>query len=288
MSSSPRRNRIGMHTSLWTASWTPEAAEQAIPEAAAAGLDLLEIALLSPASIDAAHSRKLFEKYGVEPSASLCLPHAARAEVAPDAAIAFLMPALDKAHELGCDYLGGVVYSELGWKSGQRPTDGEYANMVKALKPVARKARDYGMRIGLEPCNRYETHLLNTAEQTLTFLERLDEPNVTIHLDTYHMNIEEKGAGAGILKAGAHCSYIHLSESDRGVPGTGTIDWDATFRALARVGFKGDLVMESFVTLPPEIAAALCVWRSVARDRQEVLEKGAGFLKAMAKVHGLI
>ena len=288
MSFAPARNRLGMHTSLWTASWTREAAEQAIPEAAAAGLDVLEIALLAPADVDAAHSRKLFEKHGVEPSASLCLPHAARAEVDPEAAIAFLMPAVEKAHELGCDYLGGVVYSELGWKSGKPPTDAEYANMVKALKPVARRMRDYGMRLGLEPCNRYETHLINTADQALTFLERLDEPNVTIHLDTYHMNIEEKGAGGGILKAGKHCSYIHLSESDRGVPGSGTIDWDATFRALARVGFRGDLVMESFVTLPPEIASARCVWRAVAKDRQEVLDKGVGFLRALAKVHGLL
>lgn len=288
MSFTPKRNRFGMHASLWAPSWTPATAEQAIPEAKALGLDVLEIALMTPADIDAPHSRKLFEKHGVEPTASVCLPHDARAEVNPEAAIAFLTPVLDKAHELGCDFLGGVVYSELGWKSGKPPTDAEYANMVKALKPIARRARDYDMRIGIETCNRYETHLLNTAEQALKFLEKLDEPNVTIHLDTYHMNIEEKGAGGGILKAGAHCSYIHLSESDRGVPGTGTIDWDATFRALARVGFKGDMVMESFVTLPPEIASALCVWRSVAKDRQEVLEKGAAFLKSFAAVHGLI
>ena len=129
--------------------------------------------------------------------------------------------------------------------------------------------------LGLEPCNRYETHLLNTSAQALTFLaDMLDEPNVTIHFDTYHMNIEEKGIGAALRTAGARSSYVHLSESDRGVPGTGTIDWDDIFRTLADISFEGRLVVESFVTLPPEIAAALSVWRPVARDREEVLSKG--------------
>ena len=142
--------------------------------------------------------------------------------------------------------------------------------------------------LGLEPCNRYETHLLNTSTQSLKFLEMLDEPNVTIHLDTYHMNIEEKGIGHGFRNAGKHCAYVHLSESDRGVPGTGTIDWNDAFRALSETGFKGHLVVECFVTLPPEIAAALSVWRAVAKDRHEVLAKGVPYLKGLARVHGLI
>lgn len=283
----PSRVRFGMHTSLWTAEWTREAAEIAVPEAAEHGIEVLEIALLNPAGVDAAHSRKLFDRHGIEPTASLCLPLDSAAPMHPEKAVAFLMPALDKAKELGCSILGGVTYSALGWKSGVRPTETEYENMIKALKPVARKAREYGMAIGIEPCNRYETHLLNTAAQSVAFLERLDEPNVTIHLDTYHMNIEEKGVGHGIRVAGEKSAYLHLSESDRGVPGSGTIDWTDVFRALAETGFKGDLVMESFVTLPPEIASALCVWRDVARDRQEVLEKGVPYLRSLMRVHGL-
>jgi D-psicose/D-tagatose/L-ribulose 3-epimerase len=287
MAHRPDRIRIGMHTSLWASDWTREAAEVAIPEAAEHGLEVLEIALMNPGRVDAAHSRRLFEKHGVEPTASLCLPFEVTAPLHPERAVGFLMPALDTAHELGCSILCGVTYSTLGWKSGLPPTMAEYDNIIKALKPVARKAREYGMLLGVEPCNRYETHLLNTAEQSVRFLERLDEPNVTIHLDTYHMNIEEKGIGHGVRVAGEHCSYIHLSESDRGVPGSGNIDWTDVFRALAETDFKGDLVMESFVTLPPEIASALCVWRSVARDRYEILEKGVPFLKSLAKIHGL-
>ena len=280
--------RFGMHSSLWTASWTREAAELLIPEAARYGLQVIEIALLAPETVDVEHSVALFKKHGVAPTASLCLPMEDNAALYPDRAECFLMPALEVAHALGCSILGGVTYSTLGWRSGRPPEEAELANIATALRPVARRAAEYGMLLGIEPCNRYETHLLNTAAQSLAMLDRIGEPNVTIHLDTYHMNIEEKGIGAGIAQAGAHCRYIHLSESDRGVPGTGTIDWDETFRALKASGFDGDLVMESFVTLPPAIAAALSVWRAVARDRYEVLDKGVSYLKSLAALHGLI
>ena len=279
--------RVGMHSSLWTAAWTREAAERLIPDAAANGLDVIEIALLAPESIDVEHSVALLKQHGVAPTASLTLPSHLRPTDVPDKAEAFLMKALETAHALGCDILCGVTYGELGYRSGKPPTEAEYKSIAKVLKPVARRAAQLGMRLGIEPCNRYETHLLNTAEQSLAMIERIGEPNVTIHLDTYHMNIEEKGIGHGIRVAGKHSSYIHLSESDRGVPGSGTIDWNDVFRALAETGFSGDLVMESFVTLPPEIMAALSVWRPVARDKDEVLQKGVPFLKSLAKVHGL-
>ena len=279
--------RFGMHSSLWTASWTREAAELLIPEAAKYGLQVIEMALLAPETIDVDHAVALFRAHGVAPTASLCLAMEDNAALYPDRAERFLHRALETAHALGCNFLGGVTFSTLGWRSGLPPTEQELVNIAKALKPIARRAAEFGMTIGIEPCNRYETHLLNTAAQSVAMIDRIGEPNVTIHLDTYHMNIEEKGIGHGITEAGKHCRYIHLSESDRGVPGTGTIDWDETFRALAATGFDGDLVMESFVTLPPEIAAALSVWRPVARDRFEVLERGVPYLQSLARLHGL-
>jgi D-psicose/D-tagatose/L-ribulose 3-epimerase len=280
--------KLGMHASLWAAEWTKEAAELAIPEASEHGLEVIEFPLLVPEGVDAPHSRKLFEKYGIEPTASLCLPEDKMAQVHPEKAEAFVKKALDKAAEVGCQYLGGVTFSALGYRSGKPPTKAEYENIVKALKPAAKHARKLGITLGIEPCNRYETHLLNTSTQALMLHEMIDEPNVTIHFDTYHMNIEEKGIGHGFRVAAGKCNYIHMSESDRGVPGTGTIDWSEIYRALADIGFKGKLVVESFVTLPPEIQAALSVWRPVARDRQEVLAKGVPFLKGLAKVHGLL
>lgn len=281
-------SRLGMHFSLWAPAWTREAAEIAVPEAVAHGIDLIEIPLLQPETVDIAHARALLDQYGLAASASLCLPADSMAQTHPERATPFLMAALDAAHALGCGFLGGVTYSALGYRSGKPPTEQEYANIATALRPVAARAAEYGMLLGVEPCNRYETHLLNTAEQGLALLERIGAANVTIHLDTYHMNIEERGIGAGFVAAAGHAPYVHMSESHRGVPGTGTIDWDDACEGLARAKFDGDLVMESFITLPPEIAAALSVWRPVAPDRHAVLQQGVPFLRDVARKHGLL
>jgi D-psicose/D-tagatose/L-ribulose 3-epimerase len=112
--------------------------------------------------------------------------------------------------------------------------------------------------------------------------------NIFVHLDTYHMNIEEKGIAQGILDAREHLRYIHLSESDRGTPGAGTVDWDAIFAALRAIGFRGGLAMESFINMPPEIAYGLSVWRPVASGEAEVMENGLPFLRNKARQYGLI
>jgi D-psicose/D-tagatose/L-ribulose 3-epimerase len=277
-----------MHFSLWSPVWTRASAETAIPEAARYGLQLVEIPLLAPETIDVPHARDLLAAHAIAPSASLCLPADRMATRDPAAARDFLLAAIEVAHALGCRFLGGVTYSALGYRSGAPPTEAEYDAIAAALRPAARRAAELGLTLGLEPCNRYETHLLNTAAQTLALLDRIGAPNTAVHLDTYHMNIEEKGVGTGFRTAGARAPYIHLSESDRGVPGTGTIDWEEAFAALAEIGFDGDLVVESFVTLPPEIAAALCVWRPVAKDRYEVLDQGLAYLRRLALKHRLI
>jgi D-psicose/D-tagatose/L-ribulose 3-epimerase len=280
--------RFGMHSSLWTARWTPDAVEKLVPEAARHGLEVIEIALLAPETIDVEHSRRVLRDHGVAPTCSLGLPQEVTAPLHPSKAEAFLMRALEVAHALGSSTLSGVTYATIGYTSGAPPAEQEYANIAKALRPVARRAAEHGMTLGLEPCNRYETHLVNTAEQAVRLIERIGEPNVMVHLDTYHMNIEEKGFAHGIRRAGRHLRYIHLSENDRGVPGSGTIDWDATFTALAETGFDGDMVIESFVTLPPEIARALSVWRPVADSAEQVLREGVPFLRNLAQEHGLL
>jgi len=280
--------RFGMHASLWSQAWTREGAELAIADAARYGLDVIEIPLLEPDKVDVAHSRALFDKYGVGCTASLGLPIEVEASQHPEAATAFLSRTLDVAHGLGCSTLSGVTYSTLGYRSGSPPTEGEYENIAKALKPIARRAADYGMTLGLEPCNRYETHLLNTARQSRALIERIGEPNVIIHLDTYHTNIEEKNFGAALADGGGLVHYVHLSESDRGVPGSANVRWKEVFDALKAANFEGDLVGESFVNMMPQLARALSVWRPVARSREEVLEIGIPFLKSYAKAAGLI
>lgn len=280
--------RFGMHSSLWTSAWTREGAERSVSECARHGLEVVEIALLEPNVVDVQHSLSLFERHGVAPTASLCLPIAAEATRHPEAAHAFLTRALDVAHALGCNTLCGVTYSTLGYRSGAAPTEAEYDAIARALKPVARRAADYGMTLGLEACNRYETHLLNTARQAMALIERIDEPALMIHLDTYHANIEEKSFADALADGRGRVRYVHLSESDRGVPGSGNVHWREVMTALKGARFSGDLVMESFVTSMPQLAAALSVWRPVASGADEVLKVGAPYLKSLAQASGLV
>ena len=144
------------------------------------------------------------------------------------------------------------------------------------------------MTLGIEACNRYETHLVNTAAQARALIERIDEPAVMIHLDTYHANIEEKSFADALAAGGDKVRYVHLSESDRGVPGSGTVHWREVMDALKTSHFSGDLVIESFVTSMPQLAAALSVWRPVARGADEVLKVGVPYLRSLGQANGLL
>jgi D-psicose/D-tagatose/L-ribulose 3-epimerase len=173
-------------------------------------------------------------------------------------------------------------------KTGRLSTQKEYDNLTKALVVAAKHVKSRGIQLGIEPVKRYENHLINTGKPGVELIERVGADNMFLHLDTYHMSIEEKGAGNGILDARKHLKYMHLSESDRGTPGYGTVDWDEIFSTLAAVNCKGVLAMESFINMRPEIAYGLAIWRPVAKDMEEVMENGLQFLRNKARQYGLM
>ena len=281
-------NGFGVHTSMWTMSWDAAGAERAIAAAVDVGMDFLEIALLDPPNVDVAHSRAALKKAQMPAVCSLGLPQAVWASHNPDGAIAFLDVAIEVAAGIGATALSGVTYGGIGERSGLPPTAHELDNVARVLTHAAGSAKAAGLLFGIEPVNRYETHLINTAQQAVDMVERVGSDNLFIHLDTYHMNIEEKGAGNGIISARDHLRYIHLSESDRGTPGQGTCDWDEIFATLAAIGFDGGLAMESFINMPPEIAHGLSVWRPVAESHEAVMQAGLPFLRGKAQQYGLV
>ncbi len=279
---------FGIHTSLWAMNWTREGAEFAIGEARKYRLDFIEIALLDPPMVDADHSRKLLERAGLRAVCSLGLPEDAWASVRPDNAIGFLKSAIDKCADIGALALSGVIYGGIGERTGVGPTTAELDNVARVLQAAARHAKSRGIELGIEPVNRYENHLINTGWQAAGMIEKVGADNIFIHLDTYHMNIEEKGVANGILAAREHLKYMHMSESDRGVPGAGTCNWDEIHATLAAIGFTGGLAMESFINMPPQIAQGLSVWRPVADSAEQVMQEGLPFLRNKARQYGLI
>lgn len=279
---------FGVHTAMWAMEWTREAAEFAIPEAARHDIDFLEITMLDPESLDRAHTKRLLDTAEVECVASLGLPLDKLPTNNPDAALDALKFAIETSAAIGAKAISGVIYGGIGQRTGKPPTEAEYDATARVVEKAAAHARRYGLLYGLEAVNRYENHLLNTAEQAVALCERVGADNLFVHLDTYHMNIEEKGIATGILRAREHLKYIHLSASDRGTPGRDNIAWDEIFAALAAIEFKGGMAMEAFITVPPQIADALSVWRDVAPSRDEVLTEGLGFLRMKANQYGLI
>lgn len=273
---------FGIHAMMWTTVWDHAGAERAIAGAARYKQDYIEIPLIDIPTVDAQQTRTLLEKYHLRAVCSLVLPERAWASARPDAAIEHLTAAIDKAKEIGAEALTGVTYGGTSERTGFPPTLAEYDNLTRALGTAARHAKTLGLEFGIEAVNRYESHLINSAEQAVALIERIGLDNLFVHLDTFHMNMEEKGIANGIIAARNHLKCMHMSESDRGTPGFGNIAWDEIYAALAAIGFKGLLTLESFVTMQAEMAGAISTWRPVARDADEVLDKGVAFLRDKA------
>ncbi|AWB48152.1 D-tagatose 3-epimerase [Gemmobacter aquarius] len=279
---------FGVHTSMWTMAWDHAGAERAVAAAVDYKMDFIEVALLSPEKVDAVHSRRLLERHGMPAVCSLGLPEGKHASKHPEAALEFLKLALDQTAAIGALALTGVTYGGIGERTGVPPTQAERDNIARVLVEAAGYAKKLGLELGIEPVNRYENHILNTGWQAVEMVERVGADNLFIHLDTYHMNIEERGLALGILDAAKYLRYIHLSESDRGTPGSGNVRWDEIFGALKAVGFTGGLAMESFIDMSPEVAFGLAVWRPVAESRDVVMGEGLPFLRNKARQYGLI
>jgi D-psicose/D-tagatose/L-ribulose 3-epimerase len=280
--------QFGAHAFIWASEWTPEGAEKVIRGASEAELDFVEIPLLHPESMDVSRTRELLDRYGLGCTCSLGLPKTAHLPFAPDAAERFLQAAVDVTAALGSDALSGAIYTHLGTLTRKPATEDELAKVARVIKSVARYAAEQEVSLGIEAINRYETYLINLASQAEEMLNRIDEANVFIHLDTYHMNIEEKGFYDPIVATGPRMRYIHLSESDRGTPGTGNVNWDDVFRGLQAIGYDGRLVMESFAAVNEDIIGATALWRDVVGDPQALIRDGLAFLRKKADEHHLL
>ena len=225
--------RLGLHSLAFTPLWRPEEADDLLPPISAQGADVIEVPLLDPDTFDSAGTRAAVERHGMQVVCSLGLPDDMNVTTELNEVATFLDHVLSAARQAGSDVLSGVTYGSIGKTSGAPPTTAELDAICRLVEHVAKTAKGLNMRFGLEPCNRYETHLLNTAQQTADIIERTGADNAFIHLDTYHMNIEEVSMAEGFADAGKHLGYVHLSESNRGVPGLGTIDWDETFKGTS-------------------------------------------------------
>jgi D-psicose/D-tagatose/L-ribulose 3-epimerase len=279
--------RFGAHAFLWIDDWTTDKGNHAIDEAATEGFDFIEIPLLRPDEFDAANHRRRLRDAGIEVTASVVLPAHAHMPDHPEEALTFLRKAMDKLEAVGGTYLCGCIAYHLGQLTGRPPTSEERQVVVETLEVVADEARQRGMTLGLEVCNRYETYMYNTLADGRDAINQIGAENVQLHADTYHMNIEEENFHDPLVATADVLGYIHMSESHRGKVGTGTVIWDDVFRGLADAHYTGPLVLESFAAINPDLAAATCLWREPKDSPQVMASEGLRFLREKAAAAGL-
>jgi len=280
--------QIGCHGLVWTGGNDAASFEEAVVKTRAAGFDLFEMALFDPAAFDIDAGREILASHPIAISASLGqardsdpnsedLEQVKRGE-------AKLLKAIDVLEALGSKYFVGALYSEL--RKFMRPaTAKERANAVGVIRTAAERAAEAGITIGLEVINRYETNLFNTGRGALRFIDEVDRPNVGVHLDTYHMNIEESDMVQPVEDCIERLVYVHIGESHRGYLGSGNVDFDSFFKALVRSGYDGPVTFESFssAVVHPDASNMLGIWRNLWDDSEDLGAHANAFIRGQLR-----
>jgi D-psicose/D-tagatose/L-ribulose 3-epimerase len=191
-------------------------------------------------------------------------------------AMVYLMALIDQAVALNSPRVIGPIYSVVGLTGAhdERTKAQHFKCVVKNLKKLATYAERRKIELCIEPLNRFETDFLNTVDQGLKLVKAIGSKTVKLHLDTFHMNIEEKNQAAAILKVGKHLGHFHACGTDRGIPGEDSLDWKPIVAALKKVGYRGDVVIESFTPDVKVIARAAAIWRTIVPRKDDIPVKG--------------
>jgi D-psicose/D-tagatose/L-ribulose 3-epimerase len=276
-------NPLGIHALVWAGDTSTSSVDRAITKTAAAGFDLLEFSLHDLDNLDIAHARRRLEAAGLQVACSRGLAFDADVSSDDTAVVErgarLLAESLAATAALGAGILTGALYSALG-KYPRPVTERGRRNAISVLASLARDARGRGVTIGLEVCNRYETNVVNTAREALRLADAIGEDNVVIHLDTYHMNIEEDDLVRPVHEVGERLGYVHIAENHRGFLGSGHIDFTGFFHALIDIGYPGPITFESFssAVVAPDLSNNLAIWRDMWSDSEQLATHARQFL----------
>ena len=279
--------KFGVNTFVWVSPFTTEAVKELAPKVKNMGFDIFEIACENPDLIDLKTVKTELKKNGLGaivcgafgPDRNICSSN-------PDivtSAKSYSRWLIDAAVELNSPVVCGPMYSAVGKdhleNDGERKA--EWDRSVAGIHEMAVYAKNKGIKIALEPLNRFETDMINIVAQGLDFIDQVGMDNVGLHLDTFHMHLEERNSGDAIRKANKKIFHFHACENDRGVPGAGQVHWDVVAQALKDIHYDGPVVIESFTNKVKEIARAVCIWREIAPSQDAIASQGLTFLRSL-------
>jgi D-psicose/D-tagatose/L-ribulose 3-epimerase len=273
---------IGIHVSLWTPEWTASFLEY-MEKAAEIGFDLVEIPIMDPLAFPLDEVKQVLAKTGLKVRCGTGLGAdtdiSSTNSAISSAGAEHLFRCIDIASALGSPTLQGVIHS--AWGARTPVTEENRRASASGLKAAARRAANLNMSIALECINRYESSFLNTVKQGMFMLDLIGEENAGLHLDTYHMNIEENSFQEAFSSAGSSLFHLHLSENQRGFPGGGLLDWKMIVQLAKSAGYKGPWVIESYVYPEFSTGSDVCIWRPIEKDPENDLKKSLAMLKEL-------
>jgi D-psicose/D-tagatose/L-ribulose 3-epimerase len=256
------------------------------------GFDGVEPFISPDEPADIPRLRTVLDDLGLERTTCGVLPRDANLVSADPATrargVEFLKRCIDRTADLGARLICGPIYAGLGVMTGRRRTEDEWNWAVAGLRVAAEHAGRQDVTLSLEPLNRFETYFLNTLEDAARLVRDVGAPNVKIHFDTFHANIEERDPAATLGSVAKHLGHVHISENDRGIPGTGHNDWRGVLSVLKEIGYDGWLTIESFAQPEPDLAAAAAIWRDIAPSGDALAQQGLRFIKGMARELGIL
>jgi len=274
--------KVGMNLLLWTG-FVTDADFPTIAKIKAAGFDGVELPLFDGQADHYKKVRTELDKQGLACSTVTIMTPEAN-PISPDAgirkaAVERLKWAVEMNHILGSHAMCGPYHSPLGVFSGTGPTADEKSRAVEVLRQAAEFAKPANLTLAIEYLNRFECYFLTTAKDAAALVKSVDHPNFRCMYDTFHAHIEEKSQAAGVAAVKGAFAHVHISENDRGVPGTGQVRWDEAFQAIKGTGYDGWLVIEAFGRALPDLAAATRVWRDLFPSPDDVYTQGIQFIK---------
>lgn len=278
-------NPIGINTWVWSSPPTDALMAEVAPKAKQMGFDLLELPVENAGDWDPKRTGDLLASLGLR--ASLCAAMAPGRDLTNPATVeatqGYLRWCIDALAACGGGAVAGPLYTPVGdtpmWSAAERAA--ALGRLVENLKPLADYAGERSVVLAVEPLNRFETSVLNTAEQTMEVVERVGHPALGVLLDSFHMNIEEKDQAAAIRLVGSKLAHFHACGNDRGAPGQDHIAWEGIRDALREVGYGGALVIESFTPGNASIAKAAAIWRPLADSQDDLARDGLAFLRGL-------
>lgn len=274
--------KYGMNLLLWTGHVTSEHFPL-LAKLKQTGFDGVELPLFGG---DAAHYktvRKELDNNGLGCTA-VTVVNANNNPISPDAAVRqagldHIKWAIEMTSLLGGDALCGPYHSAIGVFSGTGPTADEKKRAADVLRQAAEFAQQAKVKLAIEYLNRFECYFLTTAADARALVKAVNHPSFRMMYDTFHANIEEKQVAPVIEAVADSTIHVHISENDRGTPGTGHVHWDETFKALKKIKYDGWMVIEAFGRALPDLAAATKVWRDLFPSAEEVYTQGLRFMK---------